>query len=87
MKPSVAITLIISGAALVAVPPLATAWQAYLTVQASAHSTSLAPWVGDIGDLYRLGCWVLGATMIFTGIASCFVSTPAAEFDSRLARA
>jgi len=68
MKPSVAITLIIMGAVLIAVPPLITAWQAYCDAQALIHGAQLALWVGDIGDLYRFACWLPGIAMIAIGI-------------------
>jgi hypothetical protein len=68
MKPSVAITLIIVGAALIAVPPLVTAWQAYVAAQALIHGGILGIGIGDIGDLYRFACWLPGIAMIFVGI-------------------
>lgn len=68
MKSSVAITLIIVGATLIAVPPLATAWHAYVEVQALIHGAQLGLGDGDIGDLYRFACWLPGVAMIAIGI-------------------
>ncbi|MGN6368900.1 MAG: hypothetical protein ACTHN5_11630 [Phycisphaerae bacterium] len=72
MKSSIAITLIVAGAAVVALPVVSTAWRVYLQTQAITHGASLAPWEGEIGDLYRIGCWLLGAAMIGVGVVSSF---------------
>jgi hypothetical protein len=68
MRPSVAITLIIMGAALIAVPPLTTAWRGYCQAQALSHGGMLGIGEGDIGDLYRFVCWLSGVLMIIIGI-------------------
>jgi len=70
MKPPVAITLIVVGAALIAVPPMVTAWQAYLEVQALIHGARLGIGDGDISDLYRFACWLAGVAMILVGVKS-----------------
>jgi hypothetical protein len=82
MKSSVAITLIISGTAVVALPVLSTAWRAYLQSQAITQGASLAPWEGDIGDLYRIACWLLGAAMIVVGIVPSFAPVMRPPFDA-----
>jgi hypothetical protein len=76
MKTPVAITLIIAGAAVVALPVASAAWRASLQTQAITHGASLEPWEGDIGDLYRIACLLLGAAMIVTGIV-CSLSPSA----------
>jgi len=70
MKSAVAITLILSGVFIVALPPLSDAWLGHLyagMLASGANSVNI-----DVGmpDLYRIGCFMLGAAMIFVGLAA-----------------
>lgn len=76
MKTAIAITLIIAGVVVVAIPPLSDAWRTLMLtrlMEAGATSINIE---GRIGDLYRIGCWLLGAVMIGVGVATSFMPSP-----------
>lgn len=77
MKTAVAITLIIGGVVIIAIPPLACAWRALLVTQAITHGAMLGLEEGDIGDDYRIACVLLGTAMIAIGVISSL--SPAVE--------
>lgn len=70
MKTAVAITLIISGAFLIAVPAIADhfyrAQVAKVLVEREAGSISLSP---TMTGNYRFGCWLTGTAMAVAAIA------------------
>lgn len=69
MKPTVAIALIVTGGVIVLVPPLSD----YLFL---VRVTELMKQPGvngvsvdlKMGDLYRIGCWFLGAGMVLMAV-------------------
>ena len=68
MKTAVAITLIISGVALVAMPPLSDAWQTLLVARLLEHGMNNVNLNGGrMEEPYRLGCWLAGIAMIIAG--------------------
>ncbi len=83
MKTPVAVTLIIAGAFVVALPPLSDALRTMMLTQALTHGANLAPWDGLMDTPYRLGCWLLGAVMI--GIAiKAGLGAPSKQDELRL---
>ena len=81
MKVPIAVSLIVGGTFIVAIPPLSDAWHAFLTAQILQHAagTQSVNLEGGMPDLYRFGCWVLGAAMIGVSI---FTSLPIAATGS-----
>jgi hypothetical protein len=77
MKTAVAVTLIIAGVVVVAIPPLSDAWRALLLTRLMEHGATSVNMEGRLEDLYRFGCWLLGAAMITVGVVSSCV--PAAR--------
>jgi hypothetical protein len=73
MKTAVTVSLIICGTSVVAIPPtydfLRTLVVARLLEHPGISSVMLG---GEMGDLYRIGCWVLGAAMIAIGVKASF---------------
>ena len=67
MKTAVAITLIIAGVVIVAIPPLSDAWNTLMVTRLLEHGAGSVNLAGRLEDTYRLGCWLLGAGMIATG--------------------
>ena len=75
MKTPIAVTLIIMGALLVMTPALADyLYQrnvVALLARSGVNSVTLA---GQMGDLYRLGCWLTGSGMVAVAVlCSLFV--------------
>jgi hypothetical protein len=83
MKASIAVALIIAGAFVVALPPLADAWHSYMLMRLMEHANgpSSVNLAGAMPDLYRAGCWLLGAGMI--GVAVIASATSAAMASHR----
>jgi hypothetical protein len=90
MKSAVAITLILGGIFVVALPPLSDAWHFYmfnkmLERQASFPSITLP---AAMDDTYRFGCWIMGVLMILIAVAASIVParlqlrTPSAQPES-----
>ena len=69
MKTPVAITLIIGGVVVVAIPALWNAWNSFLLSMTLTHLTQPNSSVSFamIPDLYQDGCWWFGAGMIVIG--------------------
>ena len=71
MKSTVAITLIIGGIFVVALPPLSDAWHASMiahVMQANNNPNQSVSLPGVMEDAYRFGCWLLGAMMILVAV-------------------
>jgi hypothetical protein len=68
MKPIVAVTLIIGGIFVVALPPLADAWRTWMFTRLMEHGAHSVIIEGDMPNLYRFGCWLLGAAMIAVAV-------------------
>ena len=73
MKTAVAIALIVAGVVVVAIPPLSDAWRASLIARVMEHREGMVSMEGQLGDLYRAACWLLGAAMIGVGIVTSFI--------------
>ena len=67
MKTAVAVTLIIGGVFLVAMQALSDAWRTWMMTRLMEHGATAVNLDGRMENLYRFGCWALGAGMI--GIA------------------
>ncbi len=76
MKTPVAITLIIGGVVVVAIPALWSAWNSFMLSMTLTHLTQPNSSVSFamIPDLYQEGCWWLGAGMIAISIGSSFIA-------------
>lgn len=76
MKTPVAITLIIGGVVVVAIPALWSAWNSFMLSMTLTHLTQPNSSVSFvmIPDLYQEGCWWLGAGMIVIAIGSSFIA-------------
>jgi hypothetical protein len=85
MRTAVAITLIIAGVVMVAIPPLSDGWRALLMTRLMEHGATSVNLEGRLEDLYRFGCWLLGAAMIGVGIFAAFASLFAARSSGRAA--
>lgn len=74
MKTPVAITLIICGSVVVAIPALWNAWNSFMLSMTLSHLTQPNSSVSFamIPDIYQDGCWWLGAGMI--AISSSFIA-------------
>jgi len=69
MKSSVAITLIVVGALLVMLPPVSDyLYTAKVAEALSRPGVTSVDLDGKMGDLYRIGCILLGAFMIVPAI-------------------
>jgi hypothetical protein len=82
MKSTVAITLILAGVFVVALPPLSDAWLALMVTQLLEHGYNNVTLNCQMGDLYRIGCVCLGALMILAGLRASVArvwETPAAR--------
>ncbi len=65
MKSSVAITLILCGVLVVAIPALSHAWDGLMLAVTLPHIMPNGSMnVGSIPDLYGAACWTLGTVMI-----------------------
>jgi hypothetical protein len=73
MKTAVVITLIISGVVVVAIPPLSDAWRTLMMTRLMEHGVRSVNMEGRLEDIYRIGCWSLGAAMIGVGFAASFI--------------
>lgn len=77
MKPSVAITLILCGVLVVAIPALSHAWDALMvsvTLPRIMPNGSMN--IGALSDSYVVASWSLGALMIGVAIVSSIVGRP-----------
>jgi len=70
MKPHVAVTLILSGVLVVAIPALWGAWYAYMISIILIRQPGTSVTFPDMPQLYQFGCWFLGAGMIATAVLS-----------------
>lgn len=71
MKSAVAITLILGGIFVVALPPLSDAWLNYtLThgVWSQTGATNIT--LTSMADPYRFGCWLIGVVMILVAVVA-----------------
>jgi hypothetical protein len=80
MKTAVIVTLIVVGAAIVALPALSDAWRAWMMTRLMEHGATSVTLEGRMEDLYRFGCWALGAAMIGVAILSALM--PGADVRS-----
>jgi hypothetical protein len=80
MKTAVAVTLIIAGVVVVAIPPLSDAWRTLMLTRLMEHGATSVNMEGRLEDLYRFGCWLLGVIMIGVGVIASF--KPSSEFRS-----
>jgi hypothetical protein len=87
MKSAVAITLIIAGVVVVAMPPLSDAWRTLMFTRLMEHGASSVDMQGQMDDLYRIGCWAFGAAMIAIGIMGSFAPMFESRSSQRLASA
>ena len=76
MKTAVAVTLIIAGVVVVAIPPLSDAWRAHILSRLLEHGATSVNLEGRMEDLYRFGCWLLGTAMIGIGVIASFIPSP-----------
>ena len=84
MKTAVAVTLIIAGVVVVAIPPLSDAWRTLMLTRLMEQGATSVNLEGRLEDPYRFGCWLLGAVMIGVGVVASF--KPSSELRaSRLA--
>jgi hypothetical protein len=76
MKTAVAITLIICGVVVVAIPALSHAWDSFMVTMTLTHLTQPGSSVNipAMSDPYQFGCWVLGAAMIALAVALSMVA-------------
>jgi hypothetical protein len=74
MKTAVAVTLIVAGAVVVAIPPLSDAWRTLMVTRLMEHGATSVNLEGRLEDLYRCGCWLLGAVMIAVGAGASWRS-------------
>ena len=77
MRTAVAVTLIIAGVVVVAIPPLSDAWHTLLVTRLIERGATSVDLVGRLSELYRFGCWLLGAVMIGVGVLAS--SRPSVE--------
>ena len=83
MKTAVAITLIICGVALVALPPLSDAWQTLLVARLLEHGMNNVDLDGGrMEEPYRFGCWLAGIAMIIAGALPSVRASSAANARS-----
>ena len=80
MKTAVAVTLIIAGVVLVAIPPLSDAWRTLMLTRLIEQGARSINMEGRLEGLYRFGCFVLGAFMIGVGVVASF--KPSTELRS-----
>jgi len=73
MKTAVLITLIIGGIVVIALPPLSDAWRALLLTRMLEHGATSVNIEGEMPDLYRAGCMVVGAAMVLIAVVASFV--------------
>jgi len=76
MKTPVAISLIVGGVVVVAIPALWNAWNSFMLSLTLSHLTQPNSSVSFamIPDIYQDGCWWLGAGMIVIAIVSSFIA-------------
>jgi hypothetical protein len=75
MKTPIAITLIVCGVIVVAIPSLWGGWNSLMLSITLTHLTQPGSAnMGEIPQLYQFGCWLLGAAMIAVAVASSLLS-------------
>jgi len=79
MKTAVAITLIIAGVIVVAIPPLSDSWRTLMLTRLMEQGATSVNMEGRLEDLYRFGCWLLGAIMIGIGVFGSFTRSTVAH--------
>jgi hypothetical protein len=79
MKTAVAITLIICGVVVIAIPALWHAWDSLMVSVTMTHLTQPGSSVnfGEAPELYQLACWMLGAAMIGVSVVSSIIQSNA----------
>jgi hypothetical protein len=87
VKTAVAVTLITACVVVVAIPPLPDAWRTHVLARLMGRGATSVNLEGQLGELYRLGCWLLGAMVGLGTVASSKrtsesrASTPAADAE------
>ncbi len=76
MRSAVAVTLIIAGAILIAIPPLSD-YLMQLNVVSLLRDGGHVNLTGQMSDVYRFGCWLTGSLMIGIAIKGSFAARPA----------
>jgi len=74
MKIAVAITLIVAGVVVVAIPPLSDAWRTLMVTRLMEQGATSVNLEGRLEGLYRCGCWLLGTVMIVVGVGASWRS-------------
>jgi hypothetical protein len=83
MKPPVAVTLIIGAIVLIALPALSDAYRATLITRLLEHGSTTVTIVGEMGDVYRCSCWVIGVLMMLIAVMGS-LATPGATTAIRI---
>ncbi|MGC4031715.1 MAG: hypothetical protein QM754_08275 [Tepidisphaeraceae bacterium] len=68
MKTAVAVVLIVCGVVLVAIPPLSDAWRTLMVTRLLEGGAGQVNLTGELSEVYRIGCFALGAAMIGIGV-------------------
>jgi hypothetical protein len=86
MKNSFAITLVIAGVFVLAIPAVWHAWDSFMVAVTMSHMTRPDASVSfaDVPQLYQFVCWAVGAGMIAISVASSFIPK-SSDSSSRLA--
>lgn len=83
MKTPVAITLIIVGALLIMVPAQSDyMYQRNVVELLSKSNVSNVSLIGQMSELYRLGCWATGTGMIAISILCSVFKSPSPPMES-----
>jgi hypothetical protein len=73
MRIEIVITFIVGGVIVVALPPLSDAWRAFMVTRLLERGSNSVMLEGRMEDIYRFGCWALGALMIGVAVIGSFV--------------